>query len=50
MDITCPEFCPIESATSDYGSRDTSGAEETIGTFLLTSYGSPGKFSKGLDA
>ena len=42
MDITCPDFCPIESATSDYGSRETSGSEEPLGGFVLTNFGRTG--------
>ena len=43
MDITCPDFCLIESATSDYGSRETSSSEaEPIAGFCLTDFGRTG--------
>ena len=42
MDITCPEYEAIE-ATSDYGSRETSGAEaDPIMGFCLTEFGRTG--------
>ena len=45
MDITCPEFEPIE-VTSDYGSRETSGAEaDPIMGFCLTEFGRTGKWA-----
>ena len=44
MDITCPDFEPIEP-TSDYGSRETSGAEaEPIMGFCLTDFGRTGNW------
>ena len=42
MDITCPEYEAIE-ATSDYGSRETSGAEaDPIMGLCLTEFGRTG--------
>ena len=42
MDITCPDYKAIE-ATSDYGSREKSGAEaDPITGFCLTKFGKTG--------